>query len=206
MKFITDYDGFHSEIGGHDVYKVVEFEGATHAAVLATFIGEELRPNDMDSGFDEKFQVRFDDDTCFEVNYSAWIEHDPDWRIRDYHEAREIALEDCKIKEAPGAFITQKIRIEDTQNIVAPDNGVILGAYVSSRPREVGKGLYSLRNSTGCLALIETASGEMGVRMHINALTDTITIPVSVLKDNGCQIEVLIKAPIDESPEDSPAP
>lgn len=204
MKFFTNHPDFHTRIRDHDVYKPVEVEDAAHADMIAAFIKRDLRPTDIDSGYDETFQIRFADGACYTVNYYVWASHDPEWEIHDTVEITEIPLAESKITEAPEAFVTARVMVEDVHNLPVPSDGAVLGAYLLSPPREHGAATY--RNSTGCLPLTQMASGEPAMRLHVGTFNSTLTIPLAVLKENGCDIEILVKFPTPDSPDDTPTP
>ena len=202
MKFFTNHPDFHTRIRDHDVYKPVEVEDAAHADMIAAFIKRDLRP--VDSGYDQTFQIRFADGACYTVDYYVLASFTPEWEILDTVKITEIPLAESKIAEAPGAFVTAKIAVEDIRNLPVPNDGTVLGAYLLSPPREHGAATY--RNSTGCLPLAQTASGEPAMRLHVVTFNSTLTIPLAVLRENGCDIEILVKFPTPDSPDDTPTP
>lgn len=210
MWFITTYDCFHQEYDDHHVYKAIEGVGTTPRQMVENFIRDEVRPNDMDSGVDEVFEIRMDDGTCFAVDYSAWVEHDPDWEIRDYVEIKEISADECTIKEAPRAFMTWEVEISDVNQIKVDDDSVILGVRILSPATTYGKN--SFRNSTGNLTVRENAAGVKVVSTYISSFNTAIDLPVSAFLDSGCKIDMFVKSPsvfagpATESPDDTPSP
>lgn len=210
MWFITTQDSFCQEYGGHHVYKAIEGVGTTPREMVWNFIRDEVRPHDMDSFDDEVFEIRMDDGTCFAVNYSAWVEHEPDWHICDHAEIKEISADECTIKEAPRAFMTWEVEITDVEQVKVDEDSVILGVRVLSPATIYGKN--SFRNSTGNLLVRENAAGVKVVRTYVSSFNHQIDVPLSVFLDNDCKIDMFVKspsvfaAPATESPDDTPSP
>lgn len=203
MKFITSHSDFHRKIGENLIYEKLTVKDAEHQTMIADFILKHVRPHDMDGSYDERFEIRFEDGSCFEVDYEAWVVEDPVWRIEDLHFTKRLTEEECSIKEEPGEFTTRTISFHDYNTFT---DETLIGVSVSSPARQYREGGNWFSNKTGPLPVLENDEGDLCVSMHLHLLNSILPIPIQLLLDNGYEAEFLMKVRAEQSPEEDLSP
>lgn len=203
MLFITNQEDCCSSYRGRIIYKPVEIEESSHQKVIDKFITDHVRPHDLDGEHNESFHVRFSDDVCYLVEYSAWAEFEPEWYIHDTTYVTEIPLEDCEIKERPCEFISKSINVTNPAGVCLRPEEEVIGVYMSSPPRI--KGEFSFANRSGCLPLITTDAGDLALKIYVMSVNSDMVIPFSVILDNGYTLDIQVKAPNPEFKRDDTA-